>query len=102
MLRREWLDLFILCVILLRSLHGTIQSVRAYEDIARCLDWDLSTSAVVLRGGELQEVNITELVPGDVVYVSEVGFLVVATPSLVVRALNFLQLRVAWFRPTFV
>lgn len=36
------------------------------------LEWNLSTSALVLRGNKLCEINITDMVPGNVVYLSKV------------------------------
>lgn len=72
-LRHEWIDMLILCVILLWRLYALAKDVQNYDDFTAALEWDLSTSAVVLRGNKLCEINITDIVPEDVGYLSQVG-----------------------------
>lgn len=49
-----------------------IQSVMEYDDLAQSMSWDNNYPAVVLREGQLREVKTRELIPGDVVHLSEV------------------------------
>lgn len=66
------IDVLILCVIFLWRLYIIAKDVQNYDDVTGSFEWDLLTSAVVLRGNELCEINITDIVPGDIVHLSQV------------------------------
>lgn len=72
MLLREWIDVLILSVISLWRLLHTAIDVKLYDDATASIEWHLSTSALVLRGNELCEIKIADIVPGDVVHLSQV------------------------------
>lgn len=73
MLQRERIDVLVLCVAFCCRFYTLAKSVQDYDDFTAAIGWDLSTSAVVLRGNKLDEINITDIVPGDVVHLSQVG-----------------------------
>ncbi len=65
----DWKDsLFILGVLLINAVVGAYQEWKA-ERSSRALRSYLSSKAVVVRGGCLQEVDSKELVPGDVIQI---------------------------------
>ncbi|KAL7965273.1 E1-E2 ATPase domain-containing protein [Trichoderma sp. SZMC 28014] len=70
-LQRERIDVLVLCVAFCCRFYTLAKSVQDYDDFTAAIGWDLSTSAVVLRGNKLDEINITDIVPGDVVHLSQ-------------------------------
>lgn len=64
----EWLDGFvILAIVMIDAIIGTIQSKRA-ERIASSLSGMIKVKAKTLRDGKKQEIDSTDLVPGDICY----------------------------------
>ncbi len=67
---REWSDaIFIVTVVSLNAIIGTVQESRA-ERSARALRQFIATTARVVRGGDVVEIDAKELVPGDVIELS--------------------------------
>ena len=68
----DWWDLIVMCGLLALNIRGAIHGIREHDDVAQSLEWSSSIRAIVLREGKIAEVAIKELVPGDIVHVSEV------------------------------
>ncbi|MFH1249081.1 MAG: cation-translocating P-type ATPase [archaeon] len=70
---QEWLDFFvILIVILFNAILGFIQQYRAEKAIAE-LKKLLVQKASVMRDGKVKEIDISLIVPGDIVIIGEGG-----------------------------
>ena len=54
------------------NLIAEVYNQREKEEIWLKDAWDPSTPAVALRGGKITQVTTRELVPGDIIHVSEV------------------------------
>lgn len=68
----DWLDLLLICTLLGFAFHASIDQLRNSDDVVESLVWDSSRSALALRDGTISEVAMKDLVPGDIVHVSEV------------------------------
>ena len=63
-----------MCGFLALNIRGAVQKIRQYDEIAQSLAWDPSKLAITLREGKLFETSVRDLVPGDIVRVSEVSY----------------------------
>ena len=77
----DWRDLLLGCGLLALSFRSSIIPVRDSEEVVESLAWDSSKSAIALRDCIISEVTVRDLVPGDIVHVSEVH-----RPSSCIRA----------------
>ncbi|KAL2821743.1 hypothetical protein BDW59DRAFT_108929 [Aspergillus cavernicola] len=68
---RDWVDFGVICALLL--LNATVGFVQEYQagSIVDELKKSLALKAVVTRDGQLQEIDATEVVPGDVLKIDE-------------------------------
>ena len=65
--------LLLVCGFLALNIRGAVQKIWQYDEIAESLAWDPSKLATTLREGKISKTTVRELVPGDVVRVSEVS-----------------------------
>lgn len=68
----DWPHTFLLGVLLTLTFRAESESTRSVDDVIKSIATDSSTLAVVLRNGLLMEIAAKDLVPGDIVHVSEV------------------------------
>lgn len=93
--QHEWLTLLALIPPVMLSNGVELYQIKDADDVSSTLVWPSDMQAVVVRGGRIQEISIVDLVPGDVVHISEVT-LKLSTLSSLTSAV-----RVKQFRQTF-
>lgn len=62
-----------LCALLVLSARVPLKQERSAEELIQSLAWNPVEIAVVLRDGSISEVPVNQLVPGDVVHISQVS-----------------------------
>lgn len=72
-LHHKWLHVLLLSIYLALEFHAWSQSTQSSDDVAGSIAFDGSSSAVVVRDGTLAEIAAKDLVPGDIVHISEVN-----------------------------
>lgn len=79
----DWVDFGVICgLLLLNAAVGFIQEYQAGSVVAD-LKKSLATKAIVVRNSEQVEVDIEEIVPGDIMLVQEVSCLFIFPSRLI-------------------
>lgn len=71
-LHYDWMHILLLSALLALEFRAWVQPIQSSDDLTDLIALDPSTSAVVIRDGTLAEIAATDLVPGDIVHISEV------------------------------
>jgi magnesium-transporting ATPase (P-type) len=69
----EWMIAFALIPPLVLSNGVDLYQMKQADDVNESLSWSAGLRAVVLREGQVLEIDAADLVPGDVVHISKVG-----------------------------
>ena len=64
--------MLVVCGLLALNIRGQVHSIRGRDEVAQDLAGDIEMSATVRREGTITEIMAKELVPGDIVHVSQV------------------------------
>ena len=68
----EWMTAFALIPPLILSNGIELYRMKQADDVNESISWSAGMQAVVLREGEVLEIDAADLVPGDVVHISQV------------------------------
>ena len=71
--QQEWLTFLALLAPAALSNGGQLYQLSNSDDVGESLSWSQSMRAVVVRNGKIREVKALELVPGDIIHISEVS-----------------------------
>ena len=71
--QQEWLTFLALLAPTALSNGVQLYKLSNSDDVGESLSWSQAMRAVVVRDGKIREIKVLELVPGDIIHISEVS-----------------------------